>query len=86
MDNQKIIYSTAISKEEINLAGKDWIGRELTDIELNRLITAGDEIEAVRDTRCDLIRELVEGVTNDPEEWSGINENYLEKKKLNKKS
>jgi len=85
MDKQKIVFSVHISEEEINLAGKDWIGRKLTDIELNRIISAGDEIDDVQNARCDLICGLVKGVTNNPEDWFGIDEEYLEEKKLNKK-
>lgn len=79
MNKVKVLATLTITEEEIQLFAIDFLKRKLTDIELNRIIVACDEIDNFQDYWSDLLSAVVVGVTKDPNEWTGIDEDFVKK-------
>ncbi|OGZ77567.1 MAG: hypothetical protein A2561_03340 [Candidatus Staskawiczbacteria bacterium RIFOXYD1_FULL_32_13] len=73
----KIIID-AIRVEEIQCRALDNFGRELTDIELNRLLVCGCDEEELWGARFDLvIRAICEAINNTNNCWKKVDEDYI---------
>jgi len=66
-DSDDKVFSLTIFKEEFTKRAKDLIGRELTDVEFNRIKEDAYDIDELLDVRFDLMDALIEGVTKNPE-------------------
>ena len=73
------LINTAITEHEIQSYAENNFGRELTDVELNRIARCWYEIEGAYAAQIDLIREAIVGaMNNEGGSWNKIDKDYLE--------
>lgn len=77
----KIIFTIEFSEEEIQSFAETNFGRELTDIELNRIKEAWWDSEKVSFIRLDVLHAVIqEAMDTKNSDWSGIDNDFLAKK------
>ena len=82
MNQEKIIFGTDYSEDELQSFAEANYGRELTDIELNRMSDYIWGDEDVSWARMELMAKAIEAVMkNENGEWNWIDDNYKNNKK-----
>lgn len=76
LKNDSII--SVISEEYIQMESEEAIGRRLSDVELNRFSLAWYDDEKVSWNRMVLVREAIEEIIKNPDEWIQVDKDYLD--------
>ncbi|MFA6428203.1 MAG: hypothetical protein WCW02_01515 [Candidatus Buchananbacteria bacterium] len=81
-DGDLIIITVEISKEEIQSLASGNFGRELTDIEINRIKECWYDSDAVFDNRCGLILAAIEDATDEKNGWwNQVDKDFIDQQK-----
>ncbi len=84
---EKIIFSTAYDKEEIQSFAEANYDRELTDIELNRMSDYIWDDDNVSWARMELMARAIEAVKNTKDnQWKLVDDDYLAKQSNNEQN
>ena len=79
-NNEEIVFTIKFGKEEVQSFARANFGRELNDIELNRIRKYIWNVGDVRDAYNNLMKAIIRGagvVDNEDEMWKKIDEDYI---------
>lgn len=78
--DEEIVFSISFSKDDIQERAETNIGRELTDVELNRIKQCYWENETVPCARVEVLDSVIEMATNTKGyDWKSTDESYQTK-------